>query len=560
MPSPVCDLVRAEGLEPPQLAPPEPKSGASTNSATPARGKARARACRHASGVYNKRNWFLHQKYAVLARFRQSPLKGVLNREIWIAMTGPRRNFPHRRMVLAGLAGAAAAPAALAQTPVPPALALRLSLRPGRMALRPGAPESEFLTVNDQFPAPVIRVKRGIPVEFAVENGLNQPTALHVHGLRGAYASEGMPGLGAAPILPGETRIIRIETPDAGTFIYTPVLAGRAGEQRERGLSGVLIVEELAPQPVDDDLVLALDDVRFDERGVIAGDFGNKLDLSRSGRLGNALIVNGKPIPEDIAVRPGARLRLRLASLANARIMPMKFENLRATVVALDGQACDPFDPLKRTVVLLPGSRYEVMLDAPAEPMQESRVLVALGTGLAVLRIRTEGTPLLPRAPVLPLPPNDVPPSIRLQNAVRAELTISGGLERPATPGTPPPPLTEVEKRFPRDARIWQLNNGLSNGFSGKPLFSVKRGMPVVLALVNRTAWGQVLTVHGHVFRLLHPLDDGWEPYFLDTLHLPENTVSRIAFDATNVGRWAIRSTIAEHYDAGIFTWFEVTA
>jgi hypothetical protein len=32
------ELVRAEGLEPPQLASPEPKSGASTNSATPASG------------------------------------------------------------------------------------------------------------------------------------------------------------------------------------------------------------------------------------------------------------------------------------------------------------------------------------------------------------------------------------------------------------------------------------------------------------------------------------------------------------------------------------------
>ena len=32
-------LVRAEGLEPPQLAPPEPKSGASTSSATPALGR-----------------------------------------------------------------------------------------------------------------------------------------------------------------------------------------------------------------------------------------------------------------------------------------------------------------------------------------------------------------------------------------------------------------------------------------------------------------------------------------------------------------------------------------
>src|SRR5262245_1452809 len=33
------DLVRAEGLEPPRFAPPEPKSGASTNSATPAHGE-----------------------------------------------------------------------------------------------------------------------------------------------------------------------------------------------------------------------------------------------------------------------------------------------------------------------------------------------------------------------------------------------------------------------------------------------------------------------------------------------------------------------------------------
>jgi hypothetical protein len=56
-------------------------------------------------------------------------------------------------------------------------------------------------------------------------------------------------------------------------------------------------------------------------------------------------------------------------------------------------------------------------------------------------------------------------------------------------------------------------------------------------ALVNRTQWSQVMTVHGHVFRLLHPLDDGWEPYFLDTLHLPEGTTSRIAFDATNPGQ-----------------------
>ena len=29
--------------------------------------------------------------------------------------------------------------------------------------------------------------------------------------------------------------------------------------------------------------------------------------------------------------------------------------------------------------------------------------------------------------------------------------------------------------------------------------------------------------LHGHAFRLLHALDDGWEPYFLDTVQVPEN-------------------------------------
>ena len=56
------------------------------------------------------------------------------------------------------------------------------------------------------------------------------------------------------------------------------------------------------------------------------------------------------------------------------------------------------------------------------------------------------------------------------------------------------------------------------------PLLKVKRGTPVVLALNNQTAFVQPMHLHGHAFRLLHGLDDGWEPYFLDTLQVPENT------------------------------------
>jgi FtsP/CotA-like multicopper oxidase with cupredoxin domain len=68
----------------------------------------------------------------------------------------------------------------------------------------------------------------------------------------------------------------------------------------------------------------------------------------------------------------------------------------------------------------------------------------------------------------------------------------------------------------------------------------------------------QSLHLHGHAFRLLHPFDDGWEPYFLDTVQIPENRTIRIAFVANNPGRWLIASTVLERFDGGLWTWFEV--
>jgi FtsP/CotA-like multicopper oxidase with cupredoxin domain len=87
----------------------------------------------------------------------------------------------------------------------------------------------------------------------------------------------------------------------------------------------------------------------------------------------------------------------------------------------------------------------------------------------------------------------------------------------------------------------------------------VKRGTPVVLAIKNETAFVQPMHLHGHSFRLLHALDDGWEPYWLDTVQVPENKTLRIAFVADNPGRWLLASTVMERFDAGLWTWIEVS-
>ena len=166
-------------------------------------------------------------------------------------------------------------------------------------------------------------------------------------------------------------------------------------------------------------------------------------------------------------------------------------------------------------------------------------VTAMLGNGLPLLEIATAGEkrPALPA--VAPLPANTkLPATIKLQNASRKDVVITGDPKAPNIP--------------------WTIN-GAAGKSTGTPLVKVKRGTPVVLTLTNQTAFMQPLHLHGHSVRLLHALDDGWEPYWLDTIQVPENKTTRIAFVADNPGKWLLASTVLERFDAGLWTWIEVT-
>ena len=107
-------------------------------------------------------------------------------------------------------------------------------------------------------------------------------------------------------------------------------------------------------------------------------------------------------------------------------------------------------------------------------------------------------------------------------------------------------------------ARFWTMAGSASSGHDGPALFSAKRGRTVVLSLPNRTAFPHAMHLHGHHFRLLDRLDDGWKPFWLDTLVVGEQ-VERIAFVADNPGKWLIQAWRLEQPDAGLAAWFAVT-
>ena len=51
-----------------------------------------------------------------------------------------------------------------------------------------------------------------------------------------------------------------------------------------------------------------------------------------------------------------------------------------------------------------------------------------------------------------------------------------------------------------------------------------------MLALTNRSTIATVVHLHGHHVRLLDRLDDGWKPYWLDTLAVAPGQTERVAF------------------------------
>lgn len=458
--------------------------------------------------------------------------------------------------------------AASATEPAPRAL----QAAPGKARFRPEpAPETAVWSFDGKAAPPVLRVRLGETVRVRVENRTDKPLSLHWHGVRNQNAMDGVGGVTQAPIQPGADFTYSFTPPDAGTFLVRPLVVGGSSEPSGRGLAGFLIVEEKAPPAVDADVALLLQDWRLEAEGGLMG-FGQTAFAAANGRLGNLVTVNGRPVPETFEARPGSRVRVRIGNACNARGTRIRFEGLKVYVAAVDGQPTDTFEPLRATLPFPPGTRYDLLIDLPAEPDAKGSISALVGQGLVLASVVTKGAPVTEkRPPIGPVGENKLlPAEIKLQNAVRRDVVITGGATVPkeaardsAKEGSKDAPkgaeAKPAEPAYAGDpARIWMVN-GQSGAVGLAPIFSVKRGQVVVLTLRNDTAFPQALHLHGHVFRLLHPLDDGWEPYWLDTFQLLEGRTARIAFQADNPGRWLLGATVLERFDTGLWTCFEVT-
>src|SRR5690606_12053344 len=213
-------------------------------------------------------------------------------------------------------------------------------------------PETDVWGYEGTVPGPQLRFRQGERLRIELENLLPQPTTVHWHGIRLPNAMDGVPYLTQAPVKAAGGRFLyEFALPDAGTFWYHPHLG--SPEQVGRGLYGALIVEEPEPPAIDRDLVWILDDWRLDREARIVESFGNFMDASHAGRIGNTVTVNGR-LRETFGLAAGERIRLRLVNAANARIFALDFQGHDPVVIALDGHPLTPHKPANGRIVLGP--------------------------------------------------------------------------------------------------------------------------------------------------------------------------------------------------------------
>jgi FtsP/CotA-like multicopper oxidase with cupredoxin domain len=424
-------------------------------------------------------------------------------------------------------------------------------------------PETAVWSYNSAVPGPEIRVRQGARLRIKVENQLAEETTVHWHGLRVPNAMDGVPHLTQQPIAPGEAFVYEFDVPDAGTYWYHP--HQRSFEQVGRGLYGPLIVEEREPMRVDRDVTWVLDDWRLLQDAQISDDFGNFMDSSHNGQVGNTVTVNGR-ILESFPVRAGERVRLRLINAANARIFGLEFDGHLPRVIALDGQPVEPHEPEGGRIVLGPAMRADLVIDMSGSPGARFGVTDAFYRGLEyrLLDLVYEDTPPVRVHPLdepIALPANTMPEP-DLAEAQRQEVTFDGGMMSRMMGGGGMSGMTHGRMmegmmgglmREAQHAGIWAINGVAVTGDVMEPFLNLRHRRSYIIAMHNHTAWHHPMHLHGHAFRVI--ARDGrttrhreWQ----DTVLMAPHESVDIALLADNPGDWMFHCHILEHQAAGM--------
>lgn len=240
------------------------------------------------------------------------------------------------------------------------------------------------VTVNGQFPAPLLRWREGDELTLRVHNHLAEETSIHWHGILLPWQMDGVPGVSFPGIAAGDTFTYRFKLKQAGTYWYH----SHSGWQEQLGHYGPIIIDPLQPEPYtyQREYVILLSDWTFEDparvfgklkkmsdnynfRQRTVGDFfrdvrkqGFSAALADRAMWGDmrmtptdladvtgatyTYLVNGHSPAENWTglFTPGERIRLRFINASAMSIFNVRIPGLAMTVVQSDGLPVEPVE------------------------------------------------------------------------------------------------------------------------------------------------------------------------------------------------------------------------
>lgn len=310
-----------------------------------------------------------------------------------------------------------------------------------RFSLRPQRGKRTFfrglytptMGYNGDFLGPTIKVRNGDRVKIEAENGLDEKTTIHWHGLHVPAECDGGPH---QVIQPGSTwnPEFTIRQP-AATLWYHPHAMGLTGEHVYRGLAGMFIIEDKVSDSLNlpntygvDDIPLIIQDRRFFEDGRFAY-VQSMMDVMH-GVIGNYMLVNGVRNP-TLEV-PRGLVRLRVLNGSNSSIYRIHLADGRSFhQVATDGGFLEAPVPL-RQILLSAGERAEIVVDFSGDSTGSSLALAVdqlPGNRFEAMQFRVTGAE---GATVLPSRLTDIDwipeqESVKTRRFIMETMSMGGG-------------------------------------------------------------------------------------------------------------------------------------
>ena len=242
------------------------------------------------------------------------------------------------------------------------------------------------ITVNSQFPAPLLEFEEGDEAVIRVKNNLkNQDSSIHWHGLLLPGIMDGVPGFnGYNGIKPNEEFVYKFKVRQSGTYWYHAHSKG----QEQDGLYGSLVIYPKNKKPLaahertERDYVVMLSDFHeqtsdqiqknlkvsaeyYQNRRETLGDLWKQLQrdglkatwsdrkmwnqmrmlkTDMSDVTGYTFLVNGKTPEQNWTglFKPNEKVRLRFVNASAMSFFDVRIPQLKMTVVSADGQPVKP--------------------------------------------------------------------------------------------------------------------------------------------------------------------------------------------------------------------------